>query len=75
MLNIDDSAFMDAFKNKCILNRSHIIINGHMMDSLVSLITGTGSIRTIMDNPSSLTLLTEFAAHAPASKAWGQAAG
>jgi len=60
VLNIDDSAFMDAFKNKCILNRSHIIINGHMMDSLVSLITGTGSIRTIMDNPSSLTLLTRI---------------
>lgn len=31
-----------------------------MMDSLVSLITGTGSIRTIMDNPSSLTLLTRI---------------
>lgn len=30
------------------------------MDSLVSLITGTGSIRTIMDNPSSLTLLTRI---------------
>ena len=34
-----------------------VIISGHMMDSLVSLITGTGSIRMIMDNPSSLTLL------------------
>lgn len=29
------------------------------MDSLVSLIKGTGSIRTIMDNPS-LTLLTRI---------------
>lgn len=37
-----------------------VIINGHMMDSLVSLITGTGSIRMIMDNPSSLTLLTRI---------------
>lgn len=37
-----------------------VIINGHMMDSLVSLITGTGSIRMIMDNPSSLTMLTRI---------------
>lgn len=37
-----------------------VLINRRMMDSLVSLITGIGLIRTIMDNPSSLTLLTRI---------------
>lgn len=59
LLNITDSIPQDTIADS-ESGGIAVIISGHMMDSLVSLITGTGSIRMIMDNPSSLTLLTRI---------------